>query len=100
MDRVYIGTELKFKVIITSPGFDMTNDPFSITLKNGGRSISFQKQDLSVDGQGNYYLCFNTKDIGTGTVEMLITAKVPDSAFPDGYRDEVDKKNLVIISAV
>lgn len=96
----YIGTELKYAITITSPGFDMGKDNFEVTLKRGSKSLHFTKDDLVVDEDGQYYVCFDSADLGTGMVAAVITAYVPDDDFPDGLRTEVYKMDLVIIKNV
>lgn len=98
MDKVYIGTELKFKVVIESTGFSMVDDDFTIKLRNGSRVLVFDKSDLVKDENDDFYLCFNTNDIGVGTIEMIVTAHVPDEDFDDGIRDEVEKLKLIAIN--
>ena len=110
----YLGTELKFKVKITAPGFSMENDDFTIQLVNKGvpsprmigqtvsRNVSrtYHKDELVIDDNGDYYLCFNTEDFGIGLITAIITAYVPDTAFLDGLRTEVYKTDLVNIDMV
>lgn len=101
-DSGFYGSEVKFVVEITSPGFDMVRDDFQIEIKRGSTSRVFSKSDLVVETttetinnavveKTNYYLCFDTHEFGKGLLTAIITAHVPDMDFPDGIRDEVDK---------
>lgn len=85
----YLGTELKFKLDIVATGFSMTHDDFSVVVTNGSRSVTINKSDCAHDTQGNYYIMFDSNDLGPGTVKAIITAHVPDTDFPDDVRDEV-----------
>lgn len=84
----YYGTELKFLLTITAEGFSMDDDDFTVTLRNGNRSLTLTKNDC-IESGGDWYIVFNSKDIGVGTISAVITAHVPDNDFPDGIRDEV-----------
>lgn len=100
MDKVYIGTELKFQIVLQSSGFSMVDDDFTIELRNGSKKLVFDKNQLVHDEEDSFYLCFDTKDIGTGTVELVATAHVPDDDFDDGIRDEVTKVKLITINSL
>ena len=95
-DRAYIGTEMKFKVEITAAGFSMVDDDFTITLKRGTVTKTFEKSEL-VYNQDGFFLCFDTSEFGTGVVTAIIRAEVPDNDFEDGYRTEVYKMDFMII---
>lgn len=88
---VYLGTELKFAITITADGFDMEADDFSVVFKNNGngKTIELSKSQLVYD-QEVYYALFDTTDLGTGLVNVITTAYVPDSDFDDGFRTEVN----------
>ena len=88
-DRADYGTELKYAVNITAKGFDINEDSFEIDLYCGPKKLHFDKADLRVGSDNQYYLCFNSKDIGPGIVTAVITAHVPDTDFNDNVRDEV-----------
>lgn len=96
-DKIFVGTKLKYLVDISAAGFDITTDPFSITLERGSIRRVFNKSDLMRGENQEYYLCFDTEDFGPGVVKATIIVKVPDSHFLDGYREEVQKFELVNI---
>lgn len=100
--NVFVGTEVKYKIEITSPGFNMYTDDFNIVLKRGSVQKRYEKSDLihevvSEDGtdKHNYYLCFDTSEFGAGNIVAIVTAYVPDTDFPDGLRTEIDKFDLL-----
>lgn len=110
-DSAFSGTERKFLVEITSPGFNMETDEFEVALTRGNIQRVFYKSDMIVesdtvieDGQEvekkNFYLCFDTQDFGTGVIVATIVAHVPDSDFNDGIRDEVEEFDLLNVKRV
>lgn len=97
-DRVFVGTELKFKVEIQAAGFSMERDNFTVTIRRRSHELLFKKEDLVTDGEGGYYVCFDTAEFGPGLINAVVTAYVPDSDFPDGLRTEVLSMDLVIVN--
>lgn len=98
-DYAYLGTKLKYLVNITAPGFSMADDQFEITVSRGTKKKVFDKNAL-VLRNGNYYLCFDSAELGTGEVTATVKAYVPDADFPDRFRTEVFKVNLVKVRRV
>ena len=98
-DEIYIGTELKFLLEIGAQGFSMAEDRFCVDLLRGPNTIHLEKEDLELDEDGNYYVCFDTLALGTGKVTAKITAYVPDTDYPDEFRTEVQKIDLINIMA-
>lgn len=96
-DQIYIGTELKYLVEVGAQGFDMANDRFTVDIMRGPNLIHFEKEDMELDENGNYYVCFDTMALGTGKVTAKIIAYVPDTDYPDELRTEVAKIDLVVI---
>lgn len=99
-DKIFVGTELKFKIDIEAEGFSMVDDDFNIVVQKRNVKKVFNKADLRKDGEGNYYVCFDTAEFGPGTVSAVATAYVPDSDFEDGFRTEVYAMDLVNINKV
>ena len=97
---VYVGTDLKFAISISSPGFDITEDDFTVDIRRGPKQIHFEKEELIEDESGQYYVCFDTTELGSGLIEAIITAHVPDDDFDDGIRTEVAKVKLLIARRV
>lgn len=100
MESVYIGTEVNYRVGIIAAGFSMADNDFTVEIVRGMKHLLFNKSDLATDASGNYYVCFDTAQLGTGVASAIITAYVPDEFFPDGYRTEVQKFDLLTILAV
>lgn len=99
---VFSGTKVKYLIEITSNGFDMARDDFDITLKWRQNTKFFSKADLvekviTEEGKEKhqYYLCFDTAEVGYGDIMAIVRAYVPDTDFPDGIRLEVDKFKLL-----
>lgn len=96
-EGVFIGTDLKFLIEITSPGFEMTENEFTVEIRSNKHSRVFPKSELIQDEENKFYVCFNTSEFGTGVIEMIVTALVPDIDFDDGIRSEVYKMDLLTI---
>lgn len=99
-DKIFVGTELKFKIEIEAEGFSMTDDDFNIVIQRRNVKKVFNKEDLVNDGEGGYYVCFDSAEFGPGMVSAVVTAYVPDSDFEDGLRTEVYAMDLVNINKV
>ena len=85
----YIGTDLKFIVEPSAPGFDKVRDEFEVKISRGDTSRTFSKSELVVDEQNNYYVCFSTEEFGLGQYYITIFTHTPDEDFEDGFRDEI-----------
>ncbi len=99
-DECFLGTEKKYLIDIESTGFEMDRDDFEVVIKRGSNTITFTKENMVKDEEDNWYVSFNTSQLGAGVASMIVTAHVPDSDFPDGIRDEVDKFNFLRIKSV
>lgn len=97
---LYEGTDLKFAINIECEGFSMRSNDFHIVLSNGCKSITILKEDMVRDENNVWYLCFNSRKLGAGTVTMVVYANVPDDDFEDGERTEVYKCTLCHIEGV
>ena len=98
-EEVYIGTKLKYLIEIGSAGFAMERDRFTVDILRGQNSMHFEKFDMEMDDQGNWYVCFDTLALGTGKITAKVTAYVPDTDFEGGIRTEVTKIDLINIKA-
>lgn len=87
----YIGTGLKFLIGISASGFDQDTNDYDIVASCGGKTITYTQEDIYTEGD-NHYLCIDTGMFKPGTLKLVITAKVPDDAFSEGYRKEIDVK--------
>lgn len=100
LNHAYLGTELKYALNISAEGFSMAEDNFRVELKCGPRSIVLEKDDLTRDGEDNYYITFDSREIGPGRITAIITAYVPDEDFEDGLRTEIAKVDLAYIKSI
>lgn len=98
--KVWLGTGLKFRVEIQAGGFSMEDDDFTVEIRRGRTSRVFAKDDLVTDGDGNWYVCFDTRDFGAGLYQIITTASVPDTDFPGGIRTEVNRADLIRVEGV
>lgn len=98
-DEAFLGTEKKYLLEIESDGFDMERDDFEVDIKRGPKTIHLEKSDLIKDTEGNFFITFDTAELGAGGASMTVTAHVPDTDFPDGIRDEVDKFKFLRIKS-
>lgn len=98
---IFVGTDLKFNVTITSQGFDMDTDGWTVEIKRGARSIVFDKSEcIHDDTDGKWYVCFSTAELGPGDYYAIVTASVVDADFDDGDRTEVQKMLLMRVESV
>ena len=72
----------------------MATDNFKVDLVCGKRTVTKTKDSMATDGEGNYFVCFDTADLGVGKVTAVVTAYIPDADFPDGLRTEVQKLDI------
>ena len=87
---VYYGSTPKYRLDIEAE-LPMSDFDFEADLICGERHITIEKGSMPKDSSGNYYVCFDTKNLGIGPVKAVITAKIPDEAFRDkgGIRKEI-----------
>ena len=97
MESAFYGTELKFLVEIEASGFSMETDDFTVTIKRGTKQRVFAKNEL-VHLDEYYYVCFDTAEFGSGMIQAIVTAYVPDADFPDGLRTEVFAMDLLKVN--
>lgn len=102
--RAFVGTEKKIRIEIEGEGFDMVTDNFDVILRCGEVEKLFHKEDLientvieDEQEKHEFILCYNTADFGPGQLVCIVKAYVPDTDFPDGFRTEIDKFNLIPI---
>lgn len=93
--KVVQPAQFKVEVIIGSLPDNTTMDDISFECKfsSGGRTKTLAKDALHKinDGSKNRYIApLDSKDLGKGDVFMTVTATIPDSAFAEGTRKDVD----------
>lgn len=92
MENWYIGTDLKFEIELTSSGFSMDDDDWTISVKSANKIVQeIPKSDCVKEQDGKWYVFVNAEYLKKGDLELVAHAYVPDEHFNDGYRDEVDK---------
>ena len=94
------GTGFKFAVTFNVEGFDMDEDNWTITLKRGSKKLVFTSENSIQDDQGQWYICFDSTLLGSGSIEIIGDAEVPDDDFEGGIRHEVMKYKLINIQRV
>lgn len=91
---IFVGTELKFQLIIESDGFSMADDDFKVIISNYNKRKEIKKEDMKLDDNENYLFTVDTAYFGSGEYIATIIAYVPDEDFDDGIRTEVQKQVL------
>lgn len=98
VEKVYVGSELKFKITITASGFDMATDKFEVDLVCGKVTTHLDKTDLILS-EGSYYIPIDTSLYPRGgDLFVITTAHVPDPDFDDNVRKEIDKQQILKIN--
>lgn len=93
-EKYYIGTDLKFLINIEAEGFSMDSDDYEIELRCNSRSVTVHKEDIVEDGE-DHYLCVDSTQFGSGMLQMVVYAYVPDEHFLDDHtRTEIAVVNL------
>ena len=116
MANIIRGTEKKFAINLTAPGFSMDDDDFEIEVATPSERIKGYKNpepgastDVIIfketDGdsssssseaeEGTWYCIVNTGAFKkTGEMTVIATAHIPDANANDGIRDEIVKTGL------
>lgn len=96
---IYLGTELKFALTITSEGFSMITDDFKVVIKSTKKrkEVVITKDEMMLDENDKYLFTIDTEELGIGEYWIYVYAYVPDDDFPDGLRTEVQKQQLCTV---
>jgi len=86
----YFGSTPKYLFELTVDDLSMADFDFQVRLQRGPNAVVIEKDEMIVDGEGNYFITFDTKALGIGPVRAIIIASIPDTDYPDGVRTEVD----------
>lgn len=97
--RYYTGSDLKFQVTITAPGFSQDCDNYDIDFYCGDQHLAFNQDDVISNG-GKFYLAIPTSSMSPGMLRMVITAYVPDTDFPGNIRKEIAVQNLGFLKSI
>ena len=93
--NTYEGTTPKY-ILNIDVGISMSDFDFNVELVGSTGTVTIDKASMPVDSEGNYYLCFDTKDLGVGKVKAVVTALINDSDFQGGIRKEVTVVNNLL----
>lgn len=85
---MYFGETPKYLLEIEADGLDMADFDFSVRLQRGSNAVTIPKSQMIVDN-GDYYIAFDTKVLGVGTVRAIVIAEIPDTDFPSGTRTSI-----------
>ena len=85
-----VGTEFKLSVNIEPiDGYSMDDYDFSCRwYVYGNRCIVADKADMIRANKDSYYALVDSSIIGSGNIRVEVTAHIPDTDFPKGYRIE------------
>lgn len=90
---VFVGSELKLNIHIEPmDGVTMDDYDFQVELMCGTFKKSnkiIRKEDANRVDSNNYIICFDTAELGAGSLKCKVTAYLPDGDFRDGKRTEV-----------
>lgn len=97
---IYQGTKLKFLLDIQSEGFSMVDNDFKVTIKNATKKeMTIDKSEMIVTDEDKFLFTVDTAVFGTGEYYIKTTAYVPDDDFEDGFRTEVQKSLLCVVTS-
>lgn len=93
-NKVEIGTELKLNLNIDPVGaFTMDSYDWEAEVFCCGEALHIDKSEAIRVDDSNYMLLIDTNKTGAGTLKCKVTARIPDSDFPDMCRTEVNTIN-------
>ena len=90
----FLGSNLKFLVEPSASGFDKSRDNFTVTISSQKKSRTWEKVDLILDQQGNYYVPVDTAFFGTGIYLITVKTYTPDDDFDGGIRVGIEQMEL------
>ena len=98
----YAGTDLKFLVEMSSTGFNMDTDDWSISVKNANKVVLEipKSQCVREAAEGKWYVHINADILKPGTLSLVAHIRVPDVNFEDGYRDEYEERSVGTIKKI
>ena len=91
---IQFGTDFKLQVIINDLPDEVTMQSldFQCEFHVGASSIKFNKEDLKNPDDDVFIAPIQTQQLERGDLWFSITAAIPDSDFPDGFRNEIQRK--------
>lgn len=93
------GDRAKFRVKSNRPDFDMATMDFELEIIYGmkGKSLKLPKSAFVVE-DNDYVFSFPT-DKMVGYLVFRMVMQIPDSASPEGIRQEVDEQEFCFVTA-
>lgn len=85
------GTEFKVNVNMTPIGeYNMENVEWNaeVFTENGHKRVTVEKKDAIKVDSDNYLIRIDSAVCGAGKYYVTLTAYIPDTDFPDGFRTE------------
>lgn len=94
---IYPGSDLKYKILSTIPGFSMDDDPFTVEVRDRyRRRIAFlTKEDCFRDDGGEWY--FVLESVRSGIYSVIFSAYIPDDDYNSTYRKYTDMQPLCAV---
>lgn len=92
MEQKYLGEDVKIGLSVT-PIDDMTLADIDWEIElwcTSNNKLTIKKEQAIQYDNGEYFITFNTNDVGEGILQLKITYKIPDEDFPDKVRNEFD----------
>lgn len=86
---IYEGSDAKLLIDIKATGFVQSGGLYKIDLYNNDNKITFTQDSIVEDSEGNCFLPVTKDKLHAGPLFAVVTAKIPDSHFSSGYREEV-----------
>ena len=89
--------DLKYKVELTAPGFNIDTDEYWFELQCGTKSVKVPQENV-INRGGDIFVCLTVemlKPLGSGELFLVGLAKVPDMDYNNDYRREVCRLKLI-----
>ncbi len=93
-DMIYPGSDLKFQITSTQPGFHLTEDDFTIVIRDqyGRKRQVIHKNDCFYDSDGRFY--FTVEDVRRGVYYAFFDGSYEDDDYPKQRRVFTDAQEL------
>ena len=91
VNRTLVGTEKVLNLNLQPiSGLTMDEYDFEITVWCfPKKTITIRKSEMMRVDSSNYEFIVDTEKTGSGTINVQVTAQIPDKRFDDGFRKEV-----------
>ncbi|UKK52658.1 hypothetical protein [Prevotella sp. E2-28] len=93
----YAGTDLKYKVTSTVEYLVLSDNDFTIAIKNRWGKVLYEiaKEDCFVDSDGNYY--FTMENVPSGVFYAYFSGSIDDNDYEKSSRNVTDVQHLITI---